>query len=155
MNKTLYTPSYSQPLYTVDKHQEGTIVYTDNGVIQQEPIKGEVVEAVPVSVKHVFEIWADPECTTRPTEANYVYVQVNKDLTLNDVAIYGSDNSVDADFEFWEEDNIWGLRFWFDFQSGNLYSAPKKGDVIKLQLGQEQIFDVSNKPFSFGEIVES
>lgn len=47
MNKTPYTPSYTQPLYVVDKHQEGTVVYTDNGVIQQEPVKGEIIEESP------------------------------------------------------------------------------------------------------------
>ena len=60
MNKTPYTPYYSQTMYAIDKHQEGTIVYTDNGVIQQEPVKGEiVVEQAATSGEENGHQWID------------------------------------------------------------------------------------------------
>lgn len=147
----------TQPLYGYQKPSEGDITVTFSGGVEITSPKEVSDEAVPAPVKHVFEIWADPECTTRPTETNYVYVQVNKDLTLDDVAIYGSDNPVDADFEVYKEEyDPWILRFKFDFtpQNSLFDAAPKKGDVIKLVYGSESTLNVSNGPFSFGEIVE-
>lgn len=155
--KQIYTTGVTtQPLHAYQKSDQGNITTTFTGTVEITSPKEISDEAVPAPVKHVFEIWADPECTTRPTEANCVYVQVNKDLTLDDVAMYGSDKAVDADFEFWEEDGVWGLSFQFDFilEGGMLRSAPKKGDVIKLKYGSESTLNVSNGPFSFGEIVE-
>jgi len=109
---------------------------------------------------HEVEVWADYECTTRPTgEVNHVYVQLNRDFKFDECTIYrastfseGTQLSVDTTTPEYSTDP-YTITCWVDFMSSEQSSYFTAGQVLVAFTNDFGDIDVTGFQTSFGELI--
>ena len=112
---------------------------------------------------HEVEVWADYECTTRPTgEVDHVYVQLNRDFKFNQTTNYGTTTPSGGEelvvYAPTPESSTdpYAINCWIDFISVDQTSYFTAGQVILcryLASPEEGTVDVTGYQTSFGELI--
>lgn len=112
---------------------------------------------------HEVEVWADYECTTRPTgEVDHVYVQLNRDFKFDQTTVYGTSISSEG-----EKLNVntptpeystdpYSINCWVDFLSVEQTSYLTTGQVLLCVIPGDapiETADVTGYQTSFGELI--
>lgn len=107
---------------------------------------------------HLFEVYANQECTERPQVGQSyarLYVKVNADLQLGVSYSYGDSSAAPFSCLFVALESGEPLRVetYIDFISANLQAPPVAGDVIECSYGGADEFTITEPlQVSFGPV---
>lgn len=137
----------------IELRQEHPVYYYRNGGIRlwnggNVVEKDEFLEPI-----REFEVWADSECTKRPSGwVNVVFVQINSD----NVNYYDYENLYaigDTNFHDYVEGDSFQVIYCIDLISDYKNTPLQKGDIIECSNRAGDLVDIRNCPKSFGNII--